>query len=343
MPATGFRTLPERIQNKLKQIDSQLIEVGCITRLPKAAIGAGDFRHLGMSLDGDDVTFLTAVIPMANRGPFSNRNANGYEVVRKDLPKETHYNYIESPNWGDWSRGSHTVALPYEKYPRDFYAPRLSELHIERINTNPDAASFTFRFKTSDVLDRQNEFFGDQLLEVINFLRENVGCYGIQAHDAPLSDYLRELRVSWELLPPGSRDDVFAFIFRGRTSTPEEEKIVEDRYDFLMSLEPQKLIVGTSGMERYFGALVADNRVLFENLRYGNAAYVMYERWEELSQRSRTELMSGRYGHSVVRVVHTPGWQDEVKQALVRPPTEAPPRVPRRYGQPRRFRRPRFR
>jgi|GEM_PF-500116 len=343
MPATGFRKLPDRVRSKLEQITSQLIEVGCVAHVSADTIQRGDFRHLDFKFEGGDVKFPASVVPPGAHGPFSDRNANGYEVVRRDLPKETHYNYIDSPNWGDWSRGSHTVPLPYEKYPRDVFAPRLSEIRIERVGRASDGAVFMFRFRTSDVLNRKDEYFERDILEFINFLRENVGCYGIQPHNASLADYLKELRVSWELLPPGSRDEVFARIFRGRVPTPEDEKIVDDRYKFLVSLKPQKLIVGTSGMERYFGGLIADDRVVFENLRYGNAVYVMYEGWEELSKRSRTELMSGRYGHSVVRIVHGSGWKNQVKQALIRPPTEPPPRRPRTVGDLRRLAGKRFR
>ncbi len=38
----------------------------------------------------------------------------------------------------------------------------------------------------------------------------------------------------------------------------------------------------------------------------------MFENWEELSQRSRIELLSGRYEEGFVRVVHSGNWQDQV-------------------------------
>ena len=43
---------------------------------------------------------------------------------------------------------------------------------------------------------------------------------------------------------------------------------------------------------------------------YGNAIYVMFEDWEELSKRSRLELLRDRNGAAFERIVHRPGWKD---------------------------------
>ena len=79
-----------------------------------------------------------------------------------------------------------------------------------------------------------------------------------------------------------------------------------------MDLQPKALVFGTSGFQRYFGGMLEDDLVIFENIEYGNAIYLMYENWEELSQRSRIELLSGRCGHNFDRVVHSSGWRDRV-------------------------------
>lgn len=330
MAARGFRVLPTRIKMRLKSLPGKLVEVGCVRQIKVSDIRPGKYGHVGLRIRGGRVVVSeTPIVPPGEIGKFSDRNANGYEVVRKDLPKETHYNYIETPNWGDWSRGTHIVAMPYEKYPRDMYAPRLAGIRATVVGTSADETTCTIQFRTTDVLDRKSSNFEEDLLEVLNFLNENVGCYGVERHDAPLGEYLKQLLVSWEILPPGSRDEVVARLFRGRAATPEEIDIVEERYPFLMSLKPEKIIIGTSGMERYLGAMITENRVVFENLRYGNAAYVMYDNWKELSQRNRIELLSGRYGRNFVRIVHAKGWKQQVKSALLRPPTEPPPMRPR--------------
>ena len=83
-----------------------------------------------------------------------------------------------------------------------------------------------------------------------------------------------------------------------------------------MSLKPAKLVYGLSGFERYFGGLIKDDLVVFENIEYGNAIYIMFENWRELSQKTRTELLSGRFGRNFERVMHGSGWKGKVKAVI---------------------------
>ncbi|MFB7031234.1 MULTISPECIES: hypothetical protein, partial [unclassified Streptomyces] len=75
------------------------------------------------------------------------------------------------------------------------------------------------------------------------------------------------------------------------------------------------LIYGTSGFQRYLGAQFASNLVVFENVRYGNALYVMYERWEDLSKKSRLELLSGP-ARGFERILHRQGWEGKLRYAV---------------------------
>ena len=79
-----------------------------------------------------------------------------------------------------------------------------------------------------------------------------------------------------------------------------------------MSFTPEAMIYGRSGFQRYFGAKLKDDIVLFENVEHGNAIYVMFDEWEKLSQKSRLELLSGRYGDGFERVIHAGGWKAKV-------------------------------
>ena len=62
---------------------------------------------------------------------------------------------------------------------------------------------------------------------------------------------------------------------------------------------------------RYFGAICEDDFIVFENTRYGNAIYVMYEAWPELSKRSRIDLLKGPRD-DFERIEHNRGWEDRV-------------------------------
>ena len=39
----------------------------------------------------------------------------------------------------------------------------------------------------------------------------------------------------------------------------------------------------------------------------------MFDDWEKLSKKTRTELLSGRFGHNFERVLHTSGWKGRVR------------------------------
>jgi len=98
--------------------------------------------------------------------------------------------------------------------------------------------------------------------------------------------------------------------------TKKQIETATDRYNFFIKLNPQKLVYGSSGFQRYFGALMKVDLIIFENIQYGNAIYIMYENWRELSTKSRIELLSGRFGNNFDRVIHKVGWKTEVKKIV---------------------------
>lgn len=284
---------------------------GCSRTYIATDLSRGRLRHLGVKLVDGGLEFPESIIPPETGGKYSDRNVNGHEVVRKDLPKETHYNTIEAPDWGsDYS--THPVDLPYEKYPRDYHAPQLAAIKISSPNREAGQSEYVLVFEVDRVLNQADPDFDDELLHCLNLLQENVGAVGVQESGATFADYLKNLRIDWEVLPPGTREEAVQRVFRNRQPTPQERGVVEERYDFLMSLKPEKLVYGMSGVQRYFGAMLADDLVVFENVEYGNAVYVMFDDWRELSRRSRTELLSGRFGENFERIPHAAGWRDKL-------------------------------
>ncbi len=312
----SFRKVPAHIRRSLAALPDRQIVAACMRTVSALDVQSGFIAHLDISLTKDGLAFPSAVIPPIARGRYSRRNQEGWEVVRRDLPKETQYNLVETPNWGDWANGTHTVRLPYKRYPRDFFAPTLAAIEIECPDESPGRSAYVLKFQVSEVLDRETADFEARLLASINLLQENVGACDVAPASATFAQYLQTLNVSWEILPPGTKEDVVARLFRGRAPSAEELHAAEDRYPFLMALDPQRLIYGTSGLQRYFGALLTPDLVVFENIRYGNAIYLMFEDWQLLSQRSRTELLSGRFGGNFERIVHKPNWQTRVKALI---------------------------
>jgi hypothetical protein len=316
MAKKNLRGIPQSIKTKLNALKGRPIIAACSKIYSAADLARGVLKHLDIQLTDGRLSYPQSIVPPEKSGKYSDKNVNGEEVVRKDLPKETHYNRVETPNWGDSYNGTHTVNLPYEKYPRDFISPRLARIKISVPTSEPNRESYMIVFEVDQVLNQDDQAFDENLLECLNLLQENLGFCGVQASGATTTDYLNTLRVSWEVLPPGTREEALARLFHGKTPSDEERALVQDRYDFLIGLRPQSLIYGTSGLERYFGGLIRNDLVIFENIQYGNAIYIMFEDWQELSKRSRTELLSGRFGKNFERVVHGSGWKGTVKSII---------------------------
>ena len=83
-----------------------------------------------------------------------------------------------------------------------------------------------------------------------------------------------------------------------------------------MSLKPKQLVFGESGLRRYFGAQIDEDLVVFENVQYGNAVYILFKEWKETSKLSRLELLSGIHGDTFERVVHVNGWEDKIRAII---------------------------
>lgn len=309
----NVRKIPQTVRNRLQRLTDSAVVAGCARQFSAAAIRNGELAHLGIELHGDGLHSPERVVPPADRGKYSHRNVGGWEEPRYDLPLETGQHAAEAPNWGDSYNGTHTVWLTHKVRPKDFHPPRELEIVLHCPDAQPTQDTFVLAARVDEVLDQAALDFDDRLLENLNLLQENLGACGVEPADSSVVDYARTLHLAWDIFPPGSRDEALQRLFRGRRPTQQQQETAASRYDFFESLTPRQIIVGTSGFRRYFGALLEDDLVVFENIQYGNAVYVMYENWEELSQMSRIELLSGRLGDRFDRVVHRDGWQTEVR------------------------------
>ena len=66
--------------------------------------------------------------------------------------------------------------------------------------------------------------------------------------------------------------------------------------DLLLDFEqfqPIEYLKGLGGNDHYIGAKYADDLVVFENMRHGNALYVLYGDWATLSQKVWRSFLRG--------------------------------------------------
>jgi hypothetical protein len=320
----NFRKIPLRLESKLKGIDCNDIIVACVKKVKQNDIDSGLFKHLGISSPLDESQFPMKILPNHTVGRYSEINISGKEVTRKDLPMITKTFAVDTPNYGDWSYGSHTVYFDREVYIREYIPPKLFEIEIELLGDKSEQSDILLiKFSVAQILDKSSIEFIDDLFFNINLLQENVGNADVFPSQATYKEYLRTIYVDWEILPIGNREvDLPKLVSKFRLKKDDDVKRLADRYDTLTRLRPKEFISGTSGFRRYFGAKFSEELVVFENLEYGNAVYVMYEDWKKLSQKNRIELLKGD-NTGFDRVVHTKSWKVQleylVRKALGRP------------------------
>ena len=305
----NLRSIPESILTRLDSFKKNDYVVACPIKISLDDLISCKYKHLGITVVNGKIEFPEKIIPSAHIGKYSARNRFGYEKVFKNEPKITKTWSIESPNYGDWSKGSHDTDFSREVYRREYVAPKLIPILIEQVGEDIKDRSYVFKFVVDEILDKKAANFKDALFFNLNLIQENTGNHGVYESKTPYSEYLQTLYVNWEILPPGEDEDNIRKILAGVDPQNRrlKEKLIE-RYNFLRDLNPLNYIKGQNGFHRYFGAKFSDDLIVFENLEYGNAIYIMFEDWEELSKKSRTELLSSK-NHNFERIRHTKTWK----------------------------------
>jgi hypothetical protein len=118
--------IPQHLLNRVNAFAADDVVVAVVKRIKTDEVGG--YRALGIALSDGQLTLPAPFVPPVEAGRYSRANVEGKEVVRKDLPMVTKTFSWESPNWGDWSNGSHTHYTTREVYQRDFIPPKEVEL-----------------------------------------------------------------------------------------------------------------------------------------------------------------------------------------------------------------------
>ena len=299
--------VPGHILQRLATFDQDDIIAATVKLVHSADIGR--YAPLGISLVDGDIRLPEPQPPSPTAGRYSNANLYGMEKVRKDLPKVTKSYGFWAPSWNSGSY--HYVSHDREVYIREVYPPKQVNLSIVLVERHSEA--FLLRFAIDQVLSRRTPNFAQELLYNLNLLQENVGAADVFESATSLADYALSVKVDWQLLPPGTVDEVVAAMLRGkRPVSPQQQVVMKERVSVMQRLQPEAYITGTDGFLRYFGAKFGEDFVAFENARYGNALYIMYDGWETLSQKSRIELLAGD-SDSYDRIEHRPGWIEQLR------------------------------
>ena len=299
--------VPAAILARIRTFDQDDV-VAATVKLIKPS-GLSHFSYLGVGLGPEGPILPAPFLPDPGTGRFSNANVHGWEKVRKDLPKISKEFGTWAPSWGSGSY--HYVSRQRDVYLRDFFPPKQVELSITLIEKRGE--DFLIRFAIDQVINRRTPKFEQELLYNLNLLQESVGAADIFESAATLAEYAASVRVDWQILPPGTVDEVLSGMLQGkRPVTAQQQTIMKERITALHRLRPEAYVAGTDGFLRYFGAKFGDDFVAFENVQYGNAIYIMYEGWASLSQKSRVEILAGD-PDSFDRIEHRKGWTGQLQ------------------------------
>jgi hypothetical protein len=305
----NVRKIPEHVQEWLNERNSPIV-AGVTTTLTIADIAAGKYKHVGISIAAGRLLFKEAIVPSEEMGGYSRKNREGWEVRRDDLPMINRTFSVETPNYGDWANGSHTMEWQRECYQYDYFDAPFFAIRVQLLKGSDAAA--VLNFVVDWPLSRDADDFNEDLLFALNLLQENLGQCGVLDADASHSELLASIDLSWEFFPPGTAADVERFFCgRSRAPSPDLEVIIRERTDLFVRLAPMRYLRGAGGMSRYIGAQFADDFVVFENVKYGNAIWALFEDWVKTSKRSRIDLLRLR-DVPYQRIVHSEGWQERL-------------------------------
>lgn len=314
---SNYLKIPPFVQGALNDIDGDIVAIAATGRVKRRDIEAGQYSHVGLSIDGSSVISVGPTSPSVSAGKWSERNANGWDRKRKDLPMVQKTWTIESPNFGDGARNGWTTRCwTREVYQHQIFEPQGMTIEASVLEDG-GGEQLVVKFALSPMLSRGMSEFELMLLWSINVLQENTGVTGVFASDATREEYISTITLDWQIFPPGTVDEVVARLLGSArpTNVADFEKQVRERVQMFEGFEPRAYIRGQGGFGSYFGAQFADDLVVFENLRYGNAVYLLYQDWNEVSQRSRLDLLRDQDAH-FDRVLHTDGWQGRLTALL---------------------------
>ena len=113
----NFRKISNKKLLHVGKCDSNFVIAAGAKKITAEDILAGLCAHIGLTFEGGNINVPESQHPESVNGKFSKKNMEGWEIVRKDLPKITKTFYWESPNFGDPSKGWHMHSQERQVYP----------------------------------------------------------------------------------------------------------------------------------------------------------------------------------------------------------------------------------
>lgn len=310
----NINKIPKNIINKIDNLKSPIFTFGYL-KISKEDILQNKYSKLGIKFENNEITYSKNILPEINQGKYSKYNINGkVSGPLKNLPKIPKTYSYDAPNFGDPSKGHHTITITRDVWQRKIFPPKFINLIFE-LEENRENELFIFKVYTDSTINTESETLEYDLLFNCNLLQENIGNFDI-TDKIDFESYRETLNVSWEILPPGeSSINLIKTLLSNKSNKASSLQDTSDRMKFFENLGVKKYIRGTNSFNSYIGALFDNDIVLLENSSYGNAAYILKSDWETLSKLSRTELLS-HYSDKIIRIPHNKNWKNNLINAL---------------------------
>lgn len=243
------------------------------------------------------------VLPRA-LGSVSRRNSNGYDIIFRNKPKEAFYISFMAPGWHNTF---HSVTIERWRYPRKHMPGYEMELTLmvkdnKRFVVSPELINLpTEKEKNKHALNLFLEFFGG-----FDFLNKDMEA---------IFRELKTINVNWTLLPIGEypfrRLEEEGYLPQSRSQIKKKEYRHTD--EVIRSYHPSLCVVGNGGFRGYIAFVFPDrNLTLLEHFEKGNATYVFDLGWEELSKKTKAEILN--LGLEIARIIHTDNWEWKVRE-----------------------------
>jgi len=228
-------------------------------------------------------------------GSVSNFNADGKDIIRKDLAKKIRQVGERNWSWKDWGGNEHDQTVDIEKkcYQRDFISPPSKEI------------IFHNDMFYSEILDKKDT---EDVKHTINlFLELFSSCEIVKAN---FENFPKIEKKNWIILPPGEYpfEKIREYI-ESRVQNSDFSSPITERHEFFYGQNPEKIATGVHGFSGYIMYFFRKYLIL-DCVKYGNAIYVFNKSNEDICSLSKKEILDNSL--NIDRIVHNKSWKAKV-------------------------------
>ncbi|WP_236832148.1 hypothetical protein [Bacillus pumilus] len=249
------------------------------------------------------------------KGRFTKLNIEGKEIVRKDLPKKPICYSIYTTRREFRGRNQTEEVTGYIDVCRNVYQKELIlgpslELVIES-NGKDLFMMIDGTFVTSD--DLTHAILG------VNILLELVGYCEIYQKDLSLyRKPQKTIKLNWIILNRDGanwgdrREELKHYI---ENTKKGKQKVIWDRIDTITKFKPDFEAIGANGLAGYYiFGFKEKNLFVFENVKIGNATYIIKGDWEAISKMSKSTIVKNNLHE--LRLIHRTDWKNRIEGIL---------------------------